>query len=135
MLINKLKRLPIYFYYKILPAFFKIAPNFFLSIFVRIVDIDRPRYGWLRSVLLEKHLIFASKVMNLLNFNQNIILNRNKDIFVESDGILLNSRFTKRYLKVNGKRKSGNQGAEIHKVLNFYGISLQKMVDLGANFG
>ncbi len=75
------------------------------------------------------------KVLNILDFDHDIIVNRH-GFFTRSDGIELSALHTNRQLKVIGSEVHANFGTTLAEFLLRHGISQPEIiVDVGANFG
>lgn len=92
---------------------------------------DNNRY--LRASILRYYSYRLKEKIKEVEYEQGILVYHDQ-VFVLSDGILLNTKNNNRYFKIP-KGKPGNQGKELFDFLASKKIALNTMVDLGANYG
>ncbi|MCK4304160.1 MAG: FkbM family methyltransferase [Candidatus Eisenbacteria sp.] len=88
---------------------------------------------YLRTIALREQSRRLAQVMADLGFRQNVLVDADGEVHVESHGILLNVKGTNRYFK--GLGESGNEGHKLGEFLESHGIRTGTMLDIGANFG
>ena len=101
----------------------------------RFLDKHSSKTRFIRSYILRTESQRFIKMLNLLDFNQHILLHRQKGVYVGSDGIFLNANVVNRYFKVSGDRQSGNIAAAMNTFIEKFSVTLNVVVDVGANYG
>ena len=113
---------------------FVALPHGLQRILLARMDVSRIRSRGLRRKLLRKRASQLAELCRTLDFRQTICIDPARSVSVECDGIRLSCAGTNRYFKVVGSQP-GNEGAEQVGILRHYGISPQRVIDIGANFG
>lgn len=96
-------------------------------------DIQSPQSRFLRARILSFYIDLIKRSMKAVGFKQHLLLGAD-DEYVYSEGIMLSTEGTRRYLKVIGQMPA-NGGVSMNNFLLSKGIHVKNMVDIGANFG
>jgi len=86
----------------------------------------------LRVRVLKFYVHKLSEILKKMDFRHEILINKD-EVLINLDGVFLNAKgTTNRYFKLV---KGGNEGKDLHDFLYSKGITVNSMIDLGANFG
>ena len=95
--------------------------------------IENSKYRHLRARVLRHRIHKLKEAMRSIHYRQGILVFQGESYILSND-IFLNLVGTNRYLKVSGDEE-GNEGKKILDFLLSKGVEVQKMIDLGANYG
>lgn len=91
------------------------------------------KFRHIRVNLLKHYANTLSKVMQVVNFQQSIMVDANGNCYVNDNGIFLSTAATNRYFKVVAA--NGNEGAAMDAFIRQHNIVPNIVFDIGANFG
>ena len=121
-------------YRGVIDNIFVALPHGLQVILLARMDVSRIRSRGLRRKLLRKRTNQLSELCRTLDFRQTICIDQARGVAVECDGIRLSCAGTNRYFKVVGSQPC-NEGAEQVGVLRHWGVTPQRVIDIGADFG
>ena len=96
-------------------------------------ELFTAKFRRVRVNLLKHYTQSLIKVMQVLNFQQSIMLDADGNCYVNDNGIFLSTAGTNRYFKVVAS--NGNEGATMDAFLQQHNIKPKVVFDIGANFG
>jgi FkbM family methyltransferase len=108
-------------------------PALFLQGVALFQDVRHLSMRHVRAKALHVALIRLGELIEATGFANHIVV-RGDGIYVDVDGVLLDTLSNRLYLKNTGARQA-NIGKAMAEVLAKFGVSLDTVVDIGANFG